>query len=43
MGRRGVSEEKVAELLRQVKAKGTEKRGLLTEEEFKEMADRVLG
>jgi len=43
MGLRGVGEEKVAELLKQVKAKGTEKRGLLTDEEFKQLADRVLG
>jgi methanogen homocitrate synthase len=43
MGLRGVGEEKVAELLKQVKAKGTEKRGLLTDEEFKQLAERVLG
>ena len=42
LGLRGVSEEKAAELLKQVKAKGAEKRGLLTEEEFKKLAERVL-
>ncbi|RJQ49726.1 MAG: 2-isopropylmalate synthase [Desulfobacteraceae bacterium] len=43
MGIRDVGEEKVAEILREVKGKGTEKRSLLTIEAFKEIVERKLG
>jgi hypothetical protein len=33
----------VAEMLRRVKEKGIDKRGLVTPEEFKDIVDRVLG
>jgi methanogen homocitrate synthase len=42
MGIHGVSDDSVAQMLNEVKAKGTEKRGLLTPEEFKAIADKVL-
>lgn len=42
MGRNDVSDEEVTEMLRQVKDKGTKKRGLLDEAEFKEIVDTVL-
>ena len=42
MGRTGVSDDEVTEMLRQVKDKGTKKRGLLDEAEFKEIVDGVL-
>ncbi len=42
MGITGADDEAIAEMLRQVKEKGIEKRGLLTPEEFREIADSVL-
>jgi isopropylmalate/homocitrate/citramalate synthase len=42
MGMRDVGDDAVTEMLRQVKDKGTEKRGLLDEAEFKEIVDGVL-
>ena len=41
MGVQNVSDETVAEILVAVKAKGTEKRALLTIEEFKEIVERI--
>jgi len=43
LGITGIDDEMVAEMLRSVKEKGINKRGLLTPEEFKEIVDRVLG
>ena len=43
MGITGVDDEGVAEMLRRVKEKGIEKRGLLTAEEFKDIVDSVVG
>ena len=43
LGITGIDDETVAEMLRCVKEKGIDKRGLLTPEEFKEIVDRVLG
>jgi methanogen homocitrate synthase len=43
LGITGIEDEMVAEMLRCVKEKGIDKRGLLTPEEFKEIVDRVLG
>lgn len=43
LGITGIDDEMVAEMLRCVKEKGINKRGLLTPEEFKEIVDRVLG
>jgi len=42
MGIDGVGDEKIAEILQEVKAKGTEKRSLLTPDEFKAIVDRLL-
>jgi isopropylmalate/homocitrate/citramalate synthase len=42
MGVKDVSEESVGEMLRRVKQKGTEKRGLLDPEEFKDIVEAVL-
>jgi len=43
LGITGIDDQLVAEMLRCVKQKGINKRGLLTPEEFKEIVDRVLG
>ena len=43
MGITGTDDEAVAEMLRLVKDKGIEKRGLLTADEFREIVDSVLG
>jgi isopropylmalate/homocitrate/citramalate synthase len=43
MGITGTDDEAVGEMLRLVKDKGIEKRGLLTAEEFSEIVDSVLG
>jgi isopropylmalate/homocitrate/citramalate synthase len=43
LGITGIDDEMVGEMLRCVKEKGIDKRGLLTPEEFKEIVDRVLG
>ena len=43
MGITGADDEAVSEMLRRVKEKGIEKRGLLTAGEFKEIVDGVLG
>jgi isopropylmalate/homocitrate/citramalate synthase len=42
MGITGADDEAVGEMLRRVKEKGIEKRGLLTAEEFREIADSVM-
>jgi methanogen homocitrate synthase len=42
MGIEGTDDEAVAEMLKRVKDKGIEKRGLLTQEEFREIVDGVL-
>jgi methanogen homocitrate synthase len=42
MGIEGTDDEAVAEMLKRVKDKGIEKRGLLTQEEFREIVDEVL-
>jgi isopropylmalate/homocitrate/citramalate synthase len=42
MGITGVDDETVGEMLKRVKDKGIEKRGLLTPDEFKEIVDSVL-
>jgi isopropylmalate/homocitrate/citramalate synthase len=42
LGITGVDDETVAEMLRRVKEKGIEKRGLLSSEEFKDIVDNVL-
>ena len=39
----GIDDQMVAEMLRCVKEKGINKRGLLTPEEFRDIVDRVLG
>lgn len=43
LGITGIDDQMVAEMLRSVKEKGINKRGLLTPEEFKDIVDRVLG
>lgn len=43
MGITGADDEAVAEMLRQVKERGIEKRGLLTQEEFRGIVENVLG
>jgi len=43
LGITGVADETIAKILKQVKAKGTEKRALLTIDEFKEIINQVLG
>ena len=43
MGLKDVSDEAVTEMLRRVKDKGVEKRGLVDEAEFREIVDGVLG
>jgi methanogen homocitrate synthase len=43
MGIAGTDDEAVGEMLKLVKDKGIEKRGLLTPEEFREIVDGVLG
>ena len=43
LGITGIDDEMVAEMLRCVKEKGINKRGLLTPEEFRDIVDRVLG
>jgi isopropylmalate/homocitrate/citramalate synthase len=42
MGITGADDEAVGEMLRRVKERGIEKRGLLTAEEFREIADSVM-
>jgi len=42
MGIAGTSEEAVGEMLKLVKDKGIAKKGLLTDEEFREIVDSVL-
>jgi isopropylmalate/homocitrate/citramalate synthase len=42
MGIEGTDDEAVAEMLKRVKDKGIEKRGLLTPEEFREIVDAVI-
>jgi methanogen homocitrate synthase len=42
MGIQNISDEPVAEILGEVKQRGTEKRALLTPEEFKEIVDRKI-
>jgi isopropylmalate/homocitrate/citramalate synthase len=42
MGIEGTDDEAVAEMLKRVKDKGIEKRGLLTQEEFREIVDAVI-
>ena len=42
MGITGADDEAVGEMLKQVKDKGIEKRGLLTQDEFREIVDGVL-
>ena len=42
MGITDSDDEAVAEMLKRVKDKGIEKRGLLTQEEFAEIVDNVL-
>ncbi len=42
MGIAGADDEAVGEMLRRVKERGIEKRGLLTQEEFREIADSVM-
>jgi len=41
MGIEGVSDEAIAEILKEVKQKGAQKRSLLTPEEFKDIVDRL--
>ena len=43
LGITGTDDEAVSEMLRRVKEKGIEKRGLLTPDEFRDIADSVLG
>ena len=43
LGITGADDEAVGEMLKRVKDKGIEKRGLLTAEEFREIVDSVLG
>ncbi len=40
LGIRNVSDETIAEILQEVKAQGTQKRALLTMEEFKEIVNK---
>jgi isopropylmalate/homocitrate/citramalate synthase len=42
MGITDADEEAVGEMLKRVKEKGIEKRGLLTQEEFRDIVDSVL-
>jgi isopropylmalate/homocitrate/citramalate synthase len=42
MGIKGASDEAVNEMLKRVKERGIEKRGLLTDDEFREIANMVL-
>ena len=42
LGIENVSDETVADILKEVKQRGTEKRALLTIEEFKEIVDRQI-
>jgi isopropylmalate/homocitrate/citramalate synthase len=42
MGVQNASDDAISQMLNEVKAKGTEKRGLLSAEEFKEIAGRIL-
>lgn len=42
LGIQGISDDKISEILQAVKAKGTEKRTLLTLDEFKHIVNRVL-
>jgi hypothetical protein len=42
MGITGTSDEAVNEMLQLVKERSIEKRGLITPEEFRDIADRVL-
>ena len=42
LGIEGVSDEAVAEILAEVKAKGAEKRALLSPGEFEEIVDRMI-
>jgi isopropylmalate/homocitrate/citramalate synthase len=42
LGIKGTSDEAVTEILKEVKALGTQKRALLTQEEFKEIVGRRL-
>jgi methanogen homocitrate synthase len=42
MGITDADDEAVGEMLKRVKDKGIEKRGLLTEEEFRDIVDSVL-
>ena len=42
LGIDGVSDQQIAEILAEVKQRGTEKRALLTPEEFKEILDLKL-
>ena len=42
MGIEGTDDEAVAEMLKRVKDKGIEKRGLLTQDEFREIVEGVL-
>ena len=42
MGITGTDDESIAEMLKQVKDKGIEKRGLLSPDEFREIVDGVL-
>lgn len=43
LGIKGATEEQKMQLLQAVKAKSFEKKGLLTEEEFKELAKQIIG
>ncbi len=43
LGITGVDDDAVAEMLKRVKEKGIAKRGLLTQDEFKQIVDAVLG
>ena len=42
-GAAGMDDDAVAEMLKRVKEKGIAKRGLLTQDEFKQIVDAVLG
>ncbi|MGM0432961.1 MAG: 2-isopropylmalate synthase, partial [Spirochaetota bacterium] len=42
LGYSEVSDDQVAEILKRVKAEGIEKRGLLTDAEFKNIVDEVI-
>lgn len=43
MGITGADDEAIGEMLKRVKDKGIQKRGLLTQEEFREIVDAVMG